>query len=126
MHKSRVQATAGIAVVSLTSCFLIPMIWFLTDQLTLFAVTRNLGIEPSTVAVHNYIRSSINIGLTKAELHEKLARITPFQRTISVSTVSGQYCEEVRIYIQLFPASTENWWICFGKDMKVVSADYLS
>lgn len=123
MRQATKQLFSGIVLVFLALCLLLPLIWTLTDQLTLLVVTRNLGIEWSTSAMHSYVKSSIQIGETRAELHEKLARITVLRFTIPEVMANGDSCENIGIYTWLFPSLPENWFVCYSPDMKVISAD---
>lgn len=102
---------------------LCPLVFIGTNWLNLFVVTRTLGTDTSAEALYEYLDSSITIGLSREEAHDKIRSVTPLLATTPrMSQVEGTTCEWVSLYVAWVPAIPLNGSICYASDMRVISA----
>lgn len=125
MNNSSKDEPSFVTIMMLPFMILVlcPLVFIATNWLDLFIVTRSLGTDFSTQALYKYLDSSIAVGLSNQDAHDRLAKVTPlFVTSPRISLVAGTTCEWVSLYVVWVPAVPIKGWICYGSDMRVISA----
>ena len=110
-----------VATCGLCTCLSPIAAVFVDAELGLFRIANRLGIEPRLSAVHEYLDSTIVIGMPRERVHQEFNRIGP--TTFSKCAPSMPSCERAVLRVGLIGLEQWEFRLSYDLDENLLSIE---